>query len=259
MTPMIDPSFHYSQTDHEHYLRAGYCFFECFLSAAGLAFGRRQIDRMVAQLQPGRSPEHMISCHQQEQWLFELACEPQILDLVERQIGPDIVLWSSHLLIKPPRTGKAVPWHQDVPYWNIKGELPGGLWIPFDDVASANGTMSILPGLHREELPRRARAGELFSEEIDSAYLTEDLESRQVEYRLKAGQLALHHTLIPHSSTPNSTDQWRRVLVLRYMDAAGTAGPKEYEDYRTGAKFERELFLLRGRDLANRALRSSPF
>ena len=117
MTTMIDPSFRYSQADHEHYLRAGYCFFECFLSAAGLAFGRRQIDRMVAQLQPGRSPEHMISCHQQEQWLFELACEPQILDLVERQIGPDIVLWSSHFLIKPPRARRyrPGPQHQLIP------------------------------------------------------------------------------------------------------------------------------------------------
>ncbi len=259
MTTMIDPSFCYSEADHAHYLREGYCFFERFLTEEGLAFGRREIDRMLDQLQPGRSPEHMISCHHQERWLFELACEPQILDLVERQIGPDIVLWSSHFLIKPPRTGKPIPWHQDVPYWNVQGKLPGGLWIPFDNVADENGTMSILPGLHKRELPRRSSPDELFTEEINPAHLPDDIENERVEYRLKAGQLAVHHTLIPHSSTPNSTDRWRRVLVLRYMAADGTAGPKEYEDYRTGETFNRELFLVRSRGVANQDLRSSPF
>ena len=29
--------------------------------------------------------------------------------LVEKQIGPDIVLWSTHFLNKPPHTGKLVP------------------------------------------------------------------------------------------------------------------------------------------------------
>ena len=259
MTTMIDPAFTYSEADHEQYMRDGYCLFDRFLTDEGLAFGQGEIDRMLSQLQPGRSPEQMISCHHQEPWIFDLARERQVLDLVEKQIGPDIVLWSTHFLIKPPHTGRSVPWHQDVPYWNVDGDLPGGLWIPFDDVDDDNGTMSILPGLHLEELPRRTSADELFVEEIEPSYLPADISGASVEYRLTAGQLAVHHTLVPHSSTPNSTDRWRRVLVLRYMAASGNAGPKEYEDYRNGEKFAREPFLVRGNDVRHQGFRASPF
>ena len=56
----------------------------------------------------------------------------------------------------------------------------------------------------------------------------------------------------PGSWLLNSTDRWRRVLVLRYMAASGTAGPKEYEDYRNGEKFDREPFLVRGSDVSDK-------
>jgi len=64
---------------------------------------------------------------------------------------------------------------------------------------------------------------------------------------------------MPHTSTPNSSDRYRRVLVLRYMGAEGTVGAKEYEDYRTGEKFSRECFLVRGEDVGKHGLRRSPF
>ena len=257
---LIDPSFHYGESQHSFYLEHGYHLFDPFLTDDGLAECQRQLDRMLEQLQPGRSPEAMISCHHQEPWIFNLATEPLLLDMIDRQVGPDIVLWSSHLLVKPPRTGSNVPWHQDSPYWDLSGELAAGVWIPMDDMDPENGTMSILPGWHRKgELPRRQTQKNLFAEEITPGVLPDDLENLRVDYLLKAGQLAIHHTMMPHRSTLNTSDRWRRVLVLRYMSADGEAGPKEYENFHTGEKFPRERFLVRGRDVRSQGLRKSPF
>jgi hypothetical protein len=256
----IDPAFQYGDQQHVHYLEQGYCIFDRFLTAEGLEAGRQQIQRMLTELQPGRSPEDMISCHHQESWMFELARAPQLLDMIERQIGPDIVLWSSHMLIKPPRTGNAVPWHQDLPYWELDGELAAGVWISFDDLSSETGTMSVLPGWHEKgELRRRESGQDRFNEEIAPDALPVDVEQRKVEYNLRAGQMAIHHTMMPHSSTPNRSDRWRRVLVLRYMSADGAIGEKSYEDYRTGESFARECFLVRGSDVGGFGLRISPF
>ena len=260
MSSFIDPSFRYDADDHHEYCEEGYRLFDSFLTPQALARCQAEIDRMLGELQPGRSPEDMISCHHQEPWMFELAREPQVLDMIERQVGPNIVLWSSHMLVKPPRTGNLVPWHQDTPYWNLAGRMAGGVWIAFDDVDSHNGTMSVLPGWHKKgELPRRQSGGVSFSEEIEPGALPADLETCSVQYQLRAGQMAIHDTMMPHTSTPNSSDRYRRVLVLRYMEAEGTVGPKEYEDYRTGEKFPRECFLVRGEDVGNYSLRRSPF
>ena len=117
-----------------------------------------------------------------------------------------------------------------------------------------------LPGWHRRgKLPIHKRDAELFDEEIDAAALPADIDSLKVEYRLKAGQMATHDTMIPHNSPPNHSDRWRRVLVLRYMASDGVMGAKQYANYMTGEAFDRECFLLRGRDVQNKGLPTSPF
>lgn len=252
--------FRYTPDHHAQYERLGYCTFDTFLSKQGLDRCCQHIERMLQNRQSGRPTDEIFSAHQQEPWMFELATEPAILDMIEHQIGPNIVLWASHMLCKPPHSGMLIPWHQDVPYWNVSGPLPGGLWIPFDDVDASNGAMAILPGWHNKGiLPRRQRASEVFDQEIDPSALPDDVDAAKFQYDLKAGQLALHHTMIPHHSYPNESDRWRRVLVFRFMTAGGDMGPKAYEDYRTGENFDREYYLVRGKDVKGRGLKTSPF
>ena len=76
---------------------------------------------------------------------------------------------------------------------------------------------------------------------------------------MPAGGLAIHHTMIPHTSEPNASDRWRRVITFRYVAADGTFGAKQYPDYRTGESFDRAFYLVRGKDLAGKGLKSSPF
>lgn len=257
----LEDTFAYSNEDYAHYEREGYVFFEKFLTPAGLAACQENLDRMIASTPPDRDPAEMISTHQLgERWVWDLANESKLLDLVERHIGPNIVLWSSHCLCKRPHTGMAIPWHQDAPYWNVSGQLAPGIWIPFDDIDEQNGAMAVLPRWHnRGELKRKIEDKKLFNQEIDPKVLPDNLEEVKVEYKLRAGQLAIHHTMLPHNSVPNRSDRWRRVLVLRFIDAAGEVGDKQYPDYRSGEMFDRECFLLRGEDVQNRGLRRSPF
>ena len=223
---------------------------------------QENLDRMIKSIPPDRDAAEMISTHQLgERWVWNLATEKKVLDMLERQIGPNIALWSSHLVCKSPYTGMAIPWHQDAPYWNVSGRLAAGLWIPFDDVDEENGAMSVLPRWHLKGVLKRKVEDDqlLFNEEIDPDVLPDDLEKIKVQYNLQAGQLAIHDTMIPHNSVPNRSNRWRRVLVLRYIDAAGEVGDKQYKDYRTGEPFSRECYLVRGQDSMNRNLKRNPF
>jgi hypothetical protein len=261
MTPkLIHSDFHYGDAEHAFYLREGYCFLDPFLTAEGLAWCQQNLDAMLTRLQPGRNPEEILSAHQQEPWLWELATQPKVLDMVEKQIGPNIVFWASQCLCKPPRSGRPVPWHQDAPYWNISGNLAGGIWLALDDIGNDNGAMAVLPRWHKKgPLKIRERGGSWFKDEIDPSALPTNIDDLKANYYIKAGTLATHDTMIPHNSSPNLSDRWRRVIVLRYMDAGGVMGDKTFSDYRTGESFPRRFFLVRGQDVGNKELATSPF
>ena len=154
--------------------------------------------------------------------------------MIEHQIWPNIVLWSSHFICKPPHTGQLVPWHQDAPYWNLKGCFACGVWIPFDDIDQDNGAMSVIPTWHRKgTLPTQgSKFLTRFTKEIVASALPNDLEQRRVRYLMSAGQMAIHDAMIPHNSLPNRSHRWRRVLVLRYIAADGQFARKTYTNYR---------------------------
>jgi hypothetical protein len=259
---LIDESFVYTDEVHAHYEQEGYHIFDTFLTSEGVNFCKTNIERMIGELHPDTLPEEMICPHQRgERWVWDLATEPKILDMIERQIGPDILLWAIHILAKRPRTGIDVPWHQDAPYWNVKGNLPGSIWIAVDDVDESNGTMSIIPDWHTKgTLPRKETGSDnVFTEEIDPSALPDNVDGIKVTYRLKAGQMATHHTMLPHASTPNTSERWRQIITARYVAADAELGEKTYFCPVTREPFQREFFLVRGKDVNGHGLRSSPF
>lgn len=257
----IDDRFTYGPTEHAFYEEHGYRLFDHFLTDEAVTTIQQQIDGMIDRLHPSVPTDMMIGTHHQEPWVFELATQPRLLDMIEMQIGPNILLWATHMLCKPPRTGEMVPWHQDAPYWNVTGKFSAGVWIAFDDIDEDNGAMSVVPGWHRKgKLPvQDSQFVEGFTTEIVPDAMPADLEQRRMAYILKPGQMAIHNVMIPHNSPPNQSDRWRRVLVLRYLAADGEMGAKTYTNYQTGEPFEREGFLVRGEDVKGSGVRRSPF
>merc|ERR1712032_131765 len=73
--------------------------------------------------------------------------------------------------------------------------------------------------------------------EIDFAALgltREEFARDTITYKLKAGDMAMHHPASPHCSMPNTTkDRWRRIIILRYLPA--TFPLREASSTSTGA------------------------
>ena len=89
--------------------------------------------------------------HLRDPRLLEFLLSTEALDLVEPLVGPDIGLWSSHIICKPPRTGKTTPWHEDSSYWNGRVSTMAGIctiWLALDEATPENGSMGVIPGTH---------------------------------------------------------------------------------------------------------------
>ena len=201
-------------------------------------------EEIVADLPSHARPEGMDTPHFAFPRLFEWLLADEVLDFVERFIGPDIVFWSSHFLCKPPGKGLAVPWHEDSSYW--KGSLSEPkvitVWLAIDDSTVENGCMRVIPGTHHggfsdyEEVDKEKN---VFGTQIKSDQFDEGL---AVDLQLRQGECHLHHGRAIHGSNANTSVKRRCGYTMRYM----TADVK----FTSNENFSHAIYLARGQDRA---------
>ena len=183
--------------------------------------------------------------HDRDDRLFEFLFDDAVLDMVEPLVGPDIALWSSHFISKPPRTGRETPWHEDATYWDGRmdnWERVLTVWVALDRVDTENGCMRVIPGTH---------LGGGFSEyrPVDQtvqtfhAEITEVDESKAVDFELERGQFSIHDGRIMHGAKPNTSSVRRTGYTMRYFPASVRVLPVEQN---AGWK----IWLARGKDTA---------
>lgn len=140
----------------------------------------------------------------------------QLLDVERLRFWHDQVFW------KPPRHPGVVPWHQDYSYWTRTGPpAHATAFIALDDMGPENGGLEYVAGSHRWGLlPTQDFGGDL---DALARSLSDEqrAEFRPVPIRLRAGQMAIHHSHLVHGSRGNATDRPRRAAVLNYF-ADGT-------------------------------------
>tara|TARA_R110001592_G_scaffold144538_2_gene367768 strand:- start:2618 stop:3472 length:855 start_codon:yes stop_codon:yes gene_type:complete len=151
-------------------------------------------------------------------WAAELVSHPKILDAVEDVLGPDILAWGCSLFVKDANDPGFVSWHQDATYWGLSKPDVLTAWVALSPATVEAGCMKVVPGshkwnqiAHRDTLDKNnllTRGQELAVEvnEDDAAYMP-----------LNPGEVSLHHVLIAHASTPNTTDDRRIGFAIRYI------------------------------------------
>jgi len=186
---------------------------------------------------------------------MEAARHPQLLDMLEQIVGPDLILWITRILCKPAVKGREVPWHQDGEYWLMRPLATCSAWIAIDPVSTANGCMRFIPGSHlRQELYRHHQAGRgnlVLNMELDQDQFDE---GDAVNIELEPGQISLHDVRLIHGSLANDSGQRRAALIMRYMPATS------YYDRTLGRRrdnspfniVDQPLWLMRGIDRTGR-------
>jgi len=205
-------------------------------------FFERLLDAWEAE---GKRPEHMDTPHFARPELFEWLFDDAVLDLVEPLIGPDIALFSSHFICKPPAVGKRVPWHEDSAYWN--GRLDPmevvTVWLAIDPSTPENGCMRVIPETHRhgfsEYNPVDDVDGSVFDREMDASQIDE---SRAVDCVLEPNQCSLHQAKCVHGSHANRGKMRRCGYTMRYMPTTVKFIKSEKRDF--------QIYLARGKDRA---------
>jgi phytanoyl-CoA hydroxylase len=201
------------------YDRDGYAVFRGVIDPELVEEGRRHVDWLRLR-HPGLRPEQLgTELVADDPFWVRLVADDRLLDVAARFIGPDIALFASHYIAKPPVSGQAVLWHQDAGFWPLEPMEVVSLWLALDDTDPDNGCLRVIPGTHRWDLKRnreRSDVANVLNAEIDVDPALID-ESAAVDIVLRAGDVEVHHPNIVHGSHANRSDRWRRGLTIRYI------------------------------------------
>jgi len=202
----------------EQFKRDGYYFPHRVMSAAEAAAFRQRMEASEA-LNGGKLSSNMRhKVHLLFTWAAELVRHPAILDAVEDLIGPNLICWNTNFFIKEPQDPGFVSWHQDATYWGLDPADVVTAWLALSDAPVASGAMKVIPGSHLwPQMDHRDTFHEhnLLSRGQEIAV---DVDEAQAVYMpLSAGEISLHHVKLAHGSAPNSIDDRRIGLAIRYV------------------------------------------
>jgi ectoine hydroxylase-related dioxygenase (phytanoyl-CoA dioxygenase family) len=254
-----------STQEIQQYERDGYVIPTYRLPAEKVIALRETLDRLI-EANPDVRPEKLVSAHiaghnsegvTGSSDFLDLAHDPDILDIVSKVLGPDVILWGCHVFCKPGSTGFETPFHQDGHYWPIRPLATCTVWIALDRSDRENGCLQVIPGSHR----KRQLVPHLH-EDRDDLVLTQRTEitaydpETAVALELEPGQMSLHDVYMIHGADANRSPRRRAGIALRYMPATSVfernLNPTNGKSGLPVSFATRPLWLVRGEDKTGR-------
>jgi non-haem Fe2+, alpha-ketoglutarate-dependent halogenase len=179
---------------------------------------RRRLERFESAQGEPLKRDHRQKTHLLFPWLADLVREPRILDVVEKIVGPDILVWQTTFFIKEARDTGFVSWHQDSTYWGLSEPEVVTAWVALSPSSLESGCVKVVPGTHKlDQVPHReTRAADNLLTRGQEIAVSVD-ENKVVNMPLQSGEMSLHHIRTFHSSEPNRSADRRIGFAIRYI------------------------------------------
>lgn len=201
----------------ETFDQEGYALFPHVLDAGLIAEASDHVEWLQRQ-HPNLRPEQLgHTLMTDDPFWVRLISDDRLLDIAQQFIGPDIALFASHYISKPPFDGQPVFWHQDGSYWPLDPMEVVTLWLAVDDSNPENGCMRVIPRTQQmdlQEMKRRTEVENVLNSGMDDSLVDE---TNAVDCILPKGGVSVHHPNLIHGSNANHSPHRRCGLTIRYI------------------------------------------
>jgi phytanoyl-CoA hydroxylase len=146
--------------------------------------------------------------------------QPQLLDVVESVVGPDIKAFLVMFIYKPPGIDFVHPYHQDAYYFYFHPhDSVLGTWLALDRTAEDNGTISVIRGSHKLPiLPHGTPKGDSVNVGVFGVE-GYDGHPDEVELDMNPGDCLFFHSHLLHKTGANLSKRHRRVITVHYASS----------------------------------------
>ncbi len=162
--------------------------------------------------------------------LSKLCRESVLPQLAAQFLNTDKVnLLFDQLFVKEANSNAATGWHNDQPYWPVRGDSLLSVWITLDSVTRDGGAMEFVRGSHRWNRrfapfhadPTGGFSHYVASTDSDKERLPDIDAAREqydiVSFDMQPGDALVFHGLTVHGARANRLPRRRRAYAVRYI------------------------------------------
>lgn len=157
------------------------------------------------------------------------------------------------LFVKEAATAAPTRWHNDQPYWPVRGSQVMSFWLALDDVTLDSGALEFVAGSHKWDRwfqPEPFGPGQTaYTDNVNYEKMIDIEAERQdhriVSWEMQPGDVIAFHAMTVHGAGSNlRADRRRRGYTVRYIGEHATyqfedgmAGPLEIDELENGQPY----------------------
>lgn len=224
----------------DEYNENGFVKLESFLNNEELEQAKNEVDAFINNNEKelkGRDVNYSngkinsIHCLHKSKWISDVQHSDSMQELVSLFLNEAGEARGAELFAKPALSGLASPLHQDNYYWCVDNANALTIWIALDDASEDNGGIFYYKGSHKLGLlEHKASYAPGSSQTIKYPEGMDYFE--KIIPTLKAGDCLIHHSLIVHGSSANTSEHSRRGWTMQFKDKTSDYDPFMQERYK---------------------------
>ena len=169
-------------------------------------------------------------------YLNKLSKDKRIKNIAEIILDDKPRLRNLEFFLKPKKTGRKAPIHQDNFFWNIPSKKALNIWIACTRSDKKNGGVFYYVKSHKDGLVDHELSYQPgTSQKISSKYINKKNYKKKYP-TLKPGDTIIHHCEVIHGSNKNSSNKDRIGLVMSFKGLKAKVDMKNWQKYQRNLK-----------------------
>lgn len=168
--------------------------------------------------------------------LNKLSKHAKLNKIVKYILEGQVVVRNFEFFLKPKKTGKPSPVHQDNFYWNIKNKKALNVWISCTNSNKKNGGVFYFENSHQGGLLEHELSYAAGSSQKVPDKIVKNLSYKKFYPNLKPGDCIIHHCEVAHGSKKNLSNSDRIGLVISYKAKGARVDRKGWNRYQNQLK-----------------------
>jgi len=168
--------------------------------------------------------------------LNKLTKHKKLTKIIKLILDGEVVARNIEFFLKPKKTGKSSPVHQDNFYWNIKDNKALNVWIACTNSSKKNGGVFYFEKSHKDGLLEHELSYAAGSSQKIPDKTVKNLPYKKFYPNLKPGDCIIHHPVVAHGSKKNLSNLDRIGLVISFKAKGAKVDKKGLDRYQIQLK-----------------------